>query len=411
MAKQWTAVFVALFGCTQMASAQMPPGQTPPGQTPWQAPQPKAAPQGPQAPDGAFAPPGYNGGKGPEFCPPNSLPAGSALLTPFAEPHEPLNAFTDEDHGEPRPYCFWSIGAMALSRQGLGNGVIAVRDPNNKDTGIIPSGAPAEVDFSDVHPSYNWGPRASIGYGYGPHAFELMGYYLFRSTSTQTFSDRGRLDLPFANFPPPFGFLGNNFLWLQADRVTTTTSDQIGNAEFNYRYTYYHGCDFILGIRYFDLQERFSIRTDDEGLSGPVDPLRIADYNVNTHSRIIGPQIGFEGSTPLVPIASLGVFAKGMVGANFLDADQSLVRGDGFAGPSGSRSSTTISYLAEIGTFLDFCFTESFHLRFGYQGLWVGHVPEAHGQINFNPNIGGGSADNRGSIFFHGPSIEARFSF
>src|SRR5262249_54855677 len=135
MAKQWTAALVALLGWSQMALGQMPPMQ------PWQAPQPKAA--GPQAPDGAFAPPGANV-RAPEFCPQNSLPAGSAVLSPFGQPPEPGNAFDDCGPPEAHPYCFWSIGAMALTRQGLGNGTIAVRDPNNMDTGIIPASAPQE---------------------------------------------------------------------------------------------------------------------------------------------------------------------------------------------------------------------------------------------------------------------------
>ena len=229
------------------------------------------------------------------------------------------------------------------------------------------------------------------------------------STPVQRAHARGSSS-PFANFPPPFGFLGNNFLWLQADRVTTTLSDQIGNAEANYRCTCCDGCDFILGIRYFDLQERFRIRTDDEGLSGPLDPRRIADYSVNTHSRLLGPQIGFEVSNFVLPNVAISVFSKGMVAANFLEAEQSLTRGDFFQGPFGSRRETTVSYLAEIGGFLNLYLMERVHFRLGYQGLWVGHVPEAHAQINFDPNIGGGSADNRGVIFFHGPIVEARIT-
>src|SRR5438132_519534 len=82
-----------------------------------------------------------------------------------------------------------------------------------------PAAAGTAVSFTDANPHYSWGVRGHVGWGYGPHAVELSGFYLGNQTATLTHDERGRLDLPFANFPPPFGFTGNNLLWLQADRV------------------------------------------------------------------------------------------------------------------------------------------------------------------------------------------------
>ena len=137
----------------------------------------------------------------------------------------------------------------------------------------------------------------------------------------------------------------------------------------------------------------------------------MATYSTRTHNRIIGPQVGFETSMPLVPIMALGTFAKGMVGANFYDTDQNLVRGDGFLGPSGSRSDTIISYLIEAGIFFDLTFSDRWKFRGGYQALCVGHVPAAHQQVNFNPAVGGGRKSDTDTIFFHGPIIELMFCF
>lgn len=346
----------------------------------------------------------------PEFCPPSSLPCHS-LAIPFVEPNRD-NAFTLHDPDAPRGFWYAGVGAMGLVRAKPGHRLVAVRDPNNIDTGIFPPpSANTAVSFGDVTPHYSWGVRAHVGCGCGPHAIELAGFYLGDQTATFTHDDRGRLDLPFANFPPPFGFTGNNFLWLQADRVELSIGYEIGNAELNYRYTACWGTEFFLGVRYFDLRERFAIRTDDEVLSGPPDPLRVATYSTRTHSEILGAQIGFETSVPLVPIFALGTFAKGMVGYNWYDVSQDLVRGDGFQGPSGSRSDDRVSYLIELGVFFDLCLSDRFKFRAGYQGLCVGNLPAAHNQVNFNPNVGGGRTHDNDVIFFHGPIIEFQFLF
>jgi putative beta barrel porin BBP7 len=365
-------------------------------------------PQAPPPPAGAFntdtgAPP-------PEFCPPMPL-AQSSLPIPF-DPAPPGNAFEIHDPLEPQRFYFAGIGAMGLARAKPGNRLIAVRDPGDVDTGVQPPpGGATAVSFGDVHPPYAWGVRGHVGVGYGPHSVELSGFYLVDTTNSLVHDDRGRLDLPFAVFPPPFGFTGNNFLWLQADRVEVAIGYEIGNAELNYRCKACWGTEFILGVRYFDLRERFSIRTDDEGLSGPRDDLRIATYSTKTHSRVVGPQIGFETSVPLVPIFSLGMFAKGMVGANFFDASQELVRADGLRGPSGSRSDETISYLVEVGIFFDLHLSDRMKFRAGYQGLCLGNAPAAHNQVDFDPNLGGGRQSDSDTIFFHGPLIEFRFCF
>src|SRR5947208_16059381 len=141
MAKRWTAAVLALLGWTQLASAQGPERAVPAPIPPAPGTPPAAGAPATGAPaSGAFMPPGPDDGpKGPEFCAPgSSVSEPNSLLVPF-QPREEGNAFSDDDH-ESCHFYFFTLGAMALSRQGLGTGTIAVRDPNHQDTGIVPFG-------------------------------------------------------------------------------------------------------------------------------------------------------------------------------------------------------------------------------------------------------------------------------
>ena len=164
MARWWIVAVLALLGWTQAGSAQGPDGAFAAPAPPAPGTPPAAGAPAAGAPAvGAFMPPGPDDGpKGSEFCAPgSSVSEPNSLLVPF-QPREEGNAFSDDDH-EACHFYFFTLGAMGLSRQGLGNGTIAVRDPNNQDTGIVPFGALQEVGFNNVNPSYNWGPRASFG--------------------------------------------------------------------------------------------------------------------------------------------------------------------------------------------------------------------------------------------------------
>src|SRR5213079_2178380 len=79
------------------------------------------------------------------------------------------------------------------------------------------------------------GVRAMIGWREGDHAFEVGGFYMGTTTSTSLRLFPGMIDLPFASFPSPIGFQGNNFLWSQADEVLQISRTRLGSAEANYR--------------------------------------------------------------------------------------------------------------------------------------------------------------------------------
>ncbi len=361
-------------------------------------------------------------------CPepgPNYVPGPLSTATAPPGPADGLS-LPDDGTGafpckcpEPEEACYFSVGAQMLQRQHLASGgVLAVQDPGNLDTGNPPpANAPVLQSLSDVTPHFNAGPRATIGYLFnGNQAVEIGGYYIFQSNFTASLQDPGRIDSFFGN--PPLGFEGDNGLWLQADRMSTTFSSTLWTMEANYRYTdaAVTGAELIAGVRYLDLDERLSTYTDDDGIQFPLtngqpDPDRVATYAVRTHNHLIGPQLGFEWDKELTHWLALGASAKGAWGANFVTLDRSLVRGDGYVGFAGSKSETQFSQMYEIDAFVDFHILERLTLRLGYNTMWFLDMANVVDQYDFNLQDTNNIINRNGSIFFSGPMAELQFLF
>src|SRR5262249_19085659 len=153
---------------------------------------------------------------------------------------------------------------------------------------------------------------------------------------------------------------GTNNLFLQADIVRTSLTTTLGDAELNFRTSSValNEVDVIVGVRYFDQKERLSTFVDDQGLVshnslGQGNPLFQADYSVQAHNRLVGPQLGFEWQHCCFRWLSVAAVGKGAWGVNFLDLDYRLVRGDGRLGFDQHRSDQIFSHLYELGFFFD----------------------------------------------------------
>jgi hypothetical protein len=312
---------------------------------------------------------------------------------------------------------FLNIGAQGYERQRLNNGVLATFDPQNLDTGTPPpAGAQVAQRFSNIHAPMNFGVNGTVGYIQGCNTFEFTGFYISQFTRSLTAAKPGQIDLPFFN--PPLGFEGDNGLWLQADRTTTTFTSSLGDAEFNYRYANpaIKEAELITGLRYLDLRETLSTYTDDDGAAFPLvngqpDPTRVATYYVETHNRLLAPQLGFEWAHCVAPWATLGFGGKVALGANFLEQRTSLVRGDGFVGFDKTKNDVQFSQAYELKAFVDFHLMERARLHLGYNAMWLANVADAGDQYNFNlQNINSTANANR-TIFFHGPVVELQFLF
>jgi hypothetical protein len=380
---------------------------------------PEPAPCGPSQP----TPPLVPGPLTPQMAPPGPGPELSL-------PADHTSAFQCEDFAGEQA-CYASVGWMALQRSSLPRAPLAFRDLLPLDTGIPrPFGRPA-LDFRDIHPDFNSGVRATVGYLSDNNALELTGFYVFEATDRHRATNRGRgavnrgrLDAPFFN--PPLGFEGDNGLWLQADRMDIALTSALGNVELNCR-TWnigIHGGDLILGVRYLNYRENFDFFTGDDDLTFPTifgtpDPTRQATYTTRVRNQILAPQIGFEYTTPLphnccgchLSWIWLGWEAKAAVGVNFIRFHNTLTRGDGFVGFDSVDNTIRLGQIYELGAFLDFHLLERARVRVGYNALWVVDVAKAPEQLDFNLANPVGRENTTGTTFFHGPLVELQLLF
>jgi hypothetical protein len=427
-------LLVALgWAVTGPAHAQQPPGY--PG---GDAGGPGYPVPGGGAPPG---PPGYTGSGGPgvfaaepppprppEFCPPVEKPPYQD--TAFTEMPCPINAFNTDNHNGcgPPHYVFAGAGAMALRRQRLPQGPIALLEPvamHDTNTITAPT-SPEALDFRDVPTAYDWGVSATFGYRWGPEAVEISGFFLPRQQTSASASFVGKEDVLFGAFPTPPPFQVPTDVptnpFLQNDIVQARLSTELGSVEANFRHQLNDRLEAFVGMRYFSLLERFDIFTDDLAVpdGGGFGVIRRglgvpgvqADYLISARSDLVGPQLGFLYEQQLLPGFAISFLSKNMIGADFFSVQHTLTRVDtGQLGPGASRSGTQASGIIEIGAFASWWVNQHIRLRAGYQALWVINVPDASRNVSFNLNEPLGTPSDHSSIFFHGPTLDVELAF
>jgi hypothetical protein len=404
MTRLWVGVAV-IAGC--LAWAQAAPAQPPPGGP---APMPEPIPFG------------GGGDSGPNLAP---GPLGPSTAPPV---QGDCNSLPDDGTGafpckECCPECgvYFDTGFVGYRRQPIGNSFpLAVEDPLGLDTGRPPPpNSPVIQSFHQLKPHFNGGVDGALGYLWGDHAVEVKAFYLWEGNRTKTLALPGRIDSFFFN--APLGFEGDNGMFLQDDRLSSTFSSTLWGAEVNYRCSSQalHEAEWFVGVRYLDLDERVTSFFDDDGLTFPLangqpDPRREALYSVRTHNHFVAPQLGFEWGHPICCCClslTLGFGAKGAWGGNDVDLERQLIRGDGFLGFDGRRSNWQFSHLYEINSFVDIHLLERCKVRLGYNALWFLHMSAASDQYDFNLQNTDGFRTRNSNVFFHGPVAELQFLF
>jgi hypothetical protein len=311
--------------------------------------------------------------------------------------------------------CYVCLGSRAMIRQGISHLPLAVVDTFTPgiDSGFPPpQGSPLAFDASSIRQTMDYGLDITLGCRWcDGQAIEVSGFYMPKVSKQASVSRPGQLDGLFLN--NPVNFEGDAGLWLQADRMVAQLESTIGSAEINYRCSPVigYGLDLLVGVRYFYLRERFSVITDDDGLTTGSDPTNVANYSVVTKNQIAAVQIGVDWEHPITRWLAFGWYAKAAGGANFLQVDVSLTRGDGLPGPEGSRRRTQFGYLFDGGLYLDWFICERARLRGGYNALLVGNVADAPSQLSFDLSSPIGQVKNTGTIFYHGPSLSLHLLF
>jgi len=335
-------------------------------------------------------------------------PPGTCIPNLTGHPPEPLPDcnYEDDDH----LHVFLSASYVLLQRQRMKDHVLAVVDPFTfDDSQAAPPGSPVALSFKDVDQSYRPGYRLTVGLYHEDWMAEVSGFYIGSHTNSKRVVRPGQLDSFFFNPPVGFegtGFAGTNqsFLWDNADIMDLRFRTSMFNLELNCKC--FGGSDdvegfWLVGFRFVDLPQHLLFRTDDDALQLGFIPETVADYSVNSHNRLMGPQIGGGWSWKIWDHLSWGIDTKAGLFANYVDMNVKLTRGDGLVGIDGGRSKWGLTTLTDSMVHLDLNGTW-WQIRAGYNILWFWGLATAQDQLDFNLADTNGRGDVEGSVFYQG---------
>jgi hypothetical protein len=419
-----------------VGAARMPqpipcaPSPTPPGPTPNLIPgpiSPQAAPMGP----------------------PNCLDL----------PYDHTSAFQCENYVQDSGF-FFDIGPMALQRNHLGAGDIAVVNAHavglQDGASIIPNpfvppppGIVGALNFNSVTPPLSLGIRGALGYRWQNQSIEFSSFYIWEDDVSKTVNQPFSLDTMFYN--PPIAFIGAG-MFRYADSAGMNYGSSLFNGEVNYRRwnpAFFNGVDFIFGARYMRENDILGLTSTGTALIQNTNALGMPspgsngiDYMVIAHNNIMAPQVGLEWSIPIFKWLTLSLLGKGAWGANYLTTDVSLTRSDGLTAFNTMRHAWNFAQVYQLGAWADITLLEKLQLRLGYTAFWLTGVAAAVDQVDFDlkgyqsrqalgvqglanalqqGNLKSvfaaenayphGNVNNNGSMIFFGPQVQLRFVF
>ncbi len=203
--------------------------------------------------------------------------------------------------------------------------------------------------------------------------------------------------------PAPLGPATEDFA--AANIMTASLTSRIHNAELNLiRPTNYPGLFLLGGFRYFNLDERFNLNSEDV-LHGT------SDYNIRTDNNLYGAQIGASlkrqwSHLELEFLGKAGIFGAESRQQTFLgDNDNTtILRNTSVRG--GQEA-----FIGELGFNGTLHLTESLYCRAGYNLIWVDGVARATDQLDFTNTALSSTTLYSGSAFLHGFNVglEARW--
>jgi hypothetical protein len=243
--------------------------------------------------------------------------------------------------------------------------------------------------------------------------FEVGGYFAAFAANRRDVTAPGRLSSPYIN--APIGFQDTAGLWLNADYMQTTFGNSVWSGEANLRWfgsTWKcFDVNYLIGVRYIKLYERFTHYTVDDDIQfGVNDPTTRATLTYKAENDMIGGQIGFGLTQWLTEAWSYSYEQKIAFLANGAKTRNSLIRDDQFVGFDHSRTTWRFATAWEGGLFLNFGHG-SWRVRTGYEyKLFVG-VASVDQQFTFDLQDAAFRHKSTDSILYHGPSASIEWVF
>jgi hypothetical protein len=255
--------------------------------------------------------------------------------------------------------------------------------PNVTDPNVLASTA-------DLGFQFEVGPRITLGHEFdNSYAFEATYFGIFNFHDSLTRTGMGDL-----NLPGDLALTGG-LAFIGADQITVTYDSVVNNGELNLLRGY-GNISCLIGFRYFELGERFSITAIDA-----VDGTGF--YNLNAYNNLFGLQGGARIQQSCGNW-SYDLTGKAGVYGNEISSSQVVVDVD----PSSPlravhNSGAQVAFIGELGFNGNYQFSPNWFLRGGYQVFWVDGVALAPNQLDFTDTTDSGTRLNKtGSLFMQG---------
>jgi hypothetical protein len=213
--------------------------------------------------------------------------------------------------------------------------------------------------------------------------FSYLGQSFFNSQAAVSSSSNSLFSVfsGYGSFP----LAGQGFTETdQAAYQSISYGSNFDNLELNFRQRWQgYGCklqgSWLMGVRYFDLQENFNYIS-----LAPINSAQM-DYRVDTSNRLTGFQIGGDIWACLVPGLTVGT--EGKVGIYGNKSSQFTTIAATTINPTLTETAddTDAAFLGELGVMLNWRLNQSLTFRGGYQFLYVTDVALAPENFNSTP--------------------------
>ena len=188
-----------------------------------------------------------------------------------------------------------------------------------------------------------------------------------------------------------------------AHSVQATYTSELQGAEINAVYQFNDNVDFLVGVGYWTLDEKFNITSDDTLSAG------VGTYTIDTKNKMLGPQVGVAFN--FKPAEKLSLYMTGKIGwfSNDVDQNQAVDDSPSFTrSNSGSGNENSTLYDVRVG--LNYYFTKQLAVNLGYQMIDISNVALAESQFDTTAT-GSNTVNSSDDITWDGFNLGINYSF
>jgi hypothetical protein len=299
----------------------------------------------------------------------------------------------------------WSaLGEFVYMRRSEGHNKTLVKDSNKSQ---CPGACPnyTVLNTKKLVNEFDFEPGYRVGLSYTPNernSLEASYLWLKEWEGKKTVHGDESLSYPFrdSSFTEDF---------TEASEATGDYKSQFWDAELNYWYHYnppridYFGLSFIAGLRYFHLNESFSLTM--------VKPPDTSSYDTHTSNKIGGLQIGFDFQMNPMRWLNWEMFVKGGGMVDYSKAKSQLRdQDDQLELRDAEKHKWQVGGFIDVAAQVGIYFTRWFNLHAGYEMLWLSGLSLATDQLSRSTTSKGKDEAN-GNAIIHGLYAGLTLSF